>query len=509
MNRAFTLIELLIAMVLTLILVTAIAQFYAVVGDSVKDGRAIIEMGGRIRTAQLQLLSDLEHCTSPAGPWVDESLANGYFEYFEGRATDFDWNGDGTHDLTAATTHTNMLGDGDDFLAFTIRSLDQPLTGRVYNPNTNETSITQSNLAEVIWWVGFDDENGNSTWDFDEPRNIYRRQLLIRPDITGINGVDPDISQADGMRKYQTKAAAMTRLRTLQQQHDLSLSARGVRRDNGTMVYRIDSNSISDVCRREHRFHHDQAELSVVNQVWLVGNFPFRQMLLPSISAKTQGVTDQTSFVLQGDYQGEDVMLSSVLGFDVQIYDPYARLWPEDASPPTVAVGPSDAGYAAAVQAARNVGTPPLVGLGAYVDLGYYRTLPALLQNESNTSGINPPHFAGLPAFPPALPAAGRVNYLNQLGLTFDTWPLAYERDGMFQLASWGAPVGRMDLASNGLDDIGPSGGYDSGVDDPLERETNAPYPNQPRGIQVKIRVYEPSTRQVRQVTVASDFVNE
>src|SRR3954451_24321067 len=44
-RRAFTLIEMLIAMVLTLILVYAIAEFYAFIGDTVKDGRASIEMG--------------------------------------------------------------------------------------------------------------------------------------------------------------------------------------------------------------------------------------------------------------------------------------------------------------------------------------------------------------------------------------------------------------------------------------------------------------------------------
>ena len=40
LSRAFTLIEMLIAMALTLILVYAIAEFYAYVGTTVKDGRA-------------------------------------------------------------------------------------------------------------------------------------------------------------------------------------------------------------------------------------------------------------------------------------------------------------------------------------------------------------------------------------------------------------------------------------------------------------------------------------
>src|SRR5687768_4536190 len=90
---AFTLIELLIAMVLTLILVTAIAQFYAVVGDSVKDGRAIIEMGGQLRAAVERLKDDLDLNTVTTTPWVDYGAAAGYFEYREGIACDFNANG--------------------------------------------------------------------------------------------------------------------------------------------------------------------------------------------------------------------------------------------------------------------------------------------------------------------------------------------------------------------------------------------------------------------------------
>src|SRR6185295_6251929 len=58
MRRAFTLVELLIAMALTLILVYAVAQFYAFVGESVRDGRAQIEMGGQLRAASQRLQDD-------------------------------------------------------------------------------------------------------------------------------------------------------------------------------------------------------------------------------------------------------------------------------------------------------------------------------------------------------------------------------------------------------------------------------------------------------------------
>src|SRR6478609_1988737 len=91
-RTAFTLVELLIAMVLTLILITSIAQFYAIVGESVKDGRAIIEMGGQMRAAVERLRADLDQMTVAVVPWTDDGGASGYFEYFEGTACDYNAN---------------------------------------------------------------------------------------------------------------------------------------------------------------------------------------------------------------------------------------------------------------------------------------------------------------------------------------------------------------------------------------------------------------------------------
>ncbi|TSA02782.1 MAG: hypothetical protein D4R77_12130, partial [Planctomycetaceae bacterium] len=44
-------------------------------------------------------------------------------------------------------------------------------------------------------------------------------------------------------------------------------------------------------------------------------------------------------------------------------------------------------------------------------------------------------------------------------------------------------------------------------VDEAAERETSPPYPVPLRGIEIRIRCYEPSSRQVRQVTVRHTFV--
>jgi hypothetical protein len=49
----------------------------------------------------------------------------------------------------------------------------------------------------------------------------------------------------------------------------------------------------------------------------------------------------------------------------------------------------------------------------------------------------------------------------------------------------------------------------DDVVDDVGERETVPPYSQPLRGLRVRIRMYEPSTRQIRQATVETDFLRE
>ena len=60
------------------------------------------------------------------------------------------------------------------------------------------------------------------------------------------------------------------------------------------------------------------------------------------------------------------------------------------------------------------------------------------------------------------------------------------------------------DEGTDGLDTDGING-----VDDPGERETSPPYPVDLRGIEVRIRMMDFNTRQVRQVSVVGDFVPE
>jgi len=153
----------------------------------------------------------------------------------------------------------------------------------------------------------------------------------------------------------------------------------------------------------------------------------------------------------------EDVILTNVIGFDVRVFDPQARADTANGVP----LYPGDPGYAAAAGAA-----------GVYGDLGWHADLPPNLQPSSRqeaiekgfgTLGQPPDSKSGLAA--PAVPAGVA---------TYDTWSQHYE-------------VG-------------------AGLNDPAAYLRAPPYPVPLRGLEVRIRCYDPASKQVRQVTVRHAF---
>jgi len=118
----------------------------------------------------------------------------------------------------------------------------------------------------------------------------------------------------------------------------------------------------------------------------------------------------------------------------------------------------------------------------------------------------------------------------------YDTWTVQYENDGLDQTrrtnqtnvnfyAEAGSPIDwfsglayadsvdsdgdgifdeGLDEGANNLDDDGING-----VDDIGERETSPPYPVPLRGIKVTLRIWDPDSRQVRQVSVVANLTPE
>ena len=250
----------------------------------------------------------------------------------------------------------------------------------------------------------------------------------------------------------------------------------------------------------------------------------------------------------------EDVILTYVIGFDVKIWDPGAPIYqyiiPATGTTParTVSLAPGDPGWMAA--ACAMAGISPWsqysnkyqwVGCGAFVDLGYGYYYyggttnplqqpifyPRITNNSTATAypnplgvpvnsaglpvGMNhPPNPAGMPQPHFDLANHWPVNHPTRLDRTYDTWSTHYamnapdeDPDPTHARAPDQHYVGNVLVTANdGFDDDGLNGPDDLG-----ESMYAPPHPYPLRAIQVKIRAFEPSSRQIREVTVTQDFL--
>lgn len=259
---------------------------------------------------------------------------------------------------------------------------------------------------------------------------------------------------------------------------------------------------------------------------------------------------------------GEDIILTNCIGFDVKVWDPGAPIIEQTVGARTVTLLPGDPGYLAAVANSTwpggAAGAPVRVSYGAYADLNYMCRMgpqnwpgvtdptntfvreklarPAywnLIRNNPNSNEPEPWFYgagdyrSGLRGQPPDNDTATWDNndtavvgesYADvrawPLPSVYDTWSTHYESDGINQ-DNDGFTDEAIDAIDNPAimtandDNYGqhqPVGMPNGVVDDPIECETSPPYPVPLRGIQVKIRVYEPDSKKIREVTLVQDF---
>jgi hypothetical protein len=361
----------LISVTLTLLIMFAVVRVFELMGNGLAQGRATIEMAGQLRSVAHRLQQDLDWITVTTLPWVNSESGMGYLEVIEGPRNDrdpdldnflgatTDVNGDGVLD------HDTSQGDIDDILMFTIRSHGEPFVGRIQGALTRRPDgtilvapptqpgpgqVIESQLAEVIWWVRYDDADGDGVRSFDEPFMLHRRVLLIRPDL--------DLSA------FSRNEQAFFNANDISACPNVEPGGTGMK-----------ANSLSDLTKRENRFAHLR---SLGNSQR--GFFPF-PLNPASVVAKF------------GPFLGEDVILSDVLAFDVRVYDPQA---PVDISGSVVPapIVPGDPGYVLSNSVAR----------GAYVDLNYARDNSTTLEN-SYFSGPSHP-LSGLREYPDGSPVS-------------------------------------------------------------------------------------------------------
>ncbi len=493
--RGMTLVEMLVATTCTLILMGAIAQVFGAFGTAVSDSRSMIELDAQLRSVAWRLRNDLSGATARTLPPLEVEAGEGYFEVIEGPRVDVDGGVDRTSLAPA---------DIDDVLLFTTRNTETPYLGR-YTSNPAAPGTTQTNesqLAEVAWFLR-PTEPSTGTSPPVTTYTLFRRQNLV----IGYVGFKPFYDRADGSKgANQVDWVTFNSWAKFFDQFDLSTQLQTARAPDGTITSQnIFPNSLADLTRRENRFMHNGAgTIDAASGKYrfpdgtVLGKSNYHWQLTPAPDGL---VFDTRNSVINSDgltlalannstRVGEDVVLTNVIGFDVRVFDPGA--------PVGVSVGgdsavvPGDGGFAAAT----------IAGNGAYVDLGWNKGPYGVVA----TSGQRP-RFANL-----AEPMSGLRSAAGPA--IWDTWSTHYESNGFDDDNDGVADEGAdgLDNDSDGKVDESPydvdgDGLFTGAGDDPGELETLPPYRFPLRGIEIRLRCYEPSSRQVRQVTIRHSFV--
>jgi type II secretory pathway pseudopilin PulG len=416
-RRGLSLIEIMIAMVMTLIVLGAMMAAFSYGSTEMAKGRAAIELNNRLITAEEQLRRDLDRITVDVKPHQFlPFLPKGYVEIVDGPETDYDSDNESTFVFPAGGTtygqdfshggNELVFGDRDDYFACTIKSDGKPFRGRLGN------EIVESHFAEVVWFSTPNPATVDTT-----DHMICRRQLLILPteSLAGYTAGDAFFAQND-------------------------ISAREVLVAPG--VTALVANSLTDLAIRGNRFCH-------IAQ-----------------AADNPASSSLNTDLLPSRFNEDHIICTSVAAFDIQVFSP-------DSSVYVLADGTiAESSDFCSSSPRGTLGTlTPLSG--AYIDLG-----------------------KGTGLLGGAMLASANCNYGVDFAMTenavYDTGTSQYNRNEA------------NDSGSNGVVDPGGVAGV---ADDPGEGDSIAPFNTPVRGIKFSMRVIEPNTKQVRQLTVKKSFV--
>jgi type II secretory pathway pseudopilin PulG len=412
-REGFTIVELLVASSIALVVMGALTSLFALFGRSVSDSQATVDLNNRMRLAANRLRLDLAGLTAALAPPLDAESGAGYFELIEGPQNDLAFvNG-------SAPQH--LLGDTDDRLLLTTRSMTQPFSGKY------GSSRIESDTAEVAWFCltsGYQPVPGLQL------QTLYRRKLLV----VGYVGQTP----------FTNNRLAGTSLADAYNTYDISL------REDPTISNALVPNALADLMQRENRFLHG----SISTIFPMAGSTP--------------------AFNTASGREGEDVVLTNVIAFDVRVFDP-------DAVSRTNTSGsilfPGDPGYGAGTTASPQVS-------GCFIDLGQGVTM-----NGARNAGGGPTILSGT--------ANPKSQLLVSGTATYDTWTTHYEYNGKTDDGD-----ALIDEGTDGIDNT-PTNGL---VDEAAEHETAPPYESPLKAVEIRIRCYEPTSKQIRQITIRHAF---
>jgi len=280
-RRGFTIIELMMATLLTLMLMLVVVGLFAAVSQGIRNSRATMEMAGRLRAAKRKLQLDLEGRTVIVSPPARPAAGEGYLEIIEGPLGPVMpvW----TVDPTTTVAYNEDTGgpdttvaDFDDILMFTTRSRAGPFVGRY------GTGTIESYEAEVAWFV--------------RGRTLYRRVLLIAPQVmrpedgdwTRMRYLDNNYDSAmptnptddptddNGVVDAVDLTDAAGNSHSFYQWYDISARPEGY--DTSTTpgtTYWV-PNTLGDLTKRENRFAHRVHAVDIDVVAPIIHGFPYR-----------------------------------------------------------------------------------------------------------------------------------------------------------------------------------------------------------------------------------------
>ena len=542
-----TLVEMLVATTCTLILMGLVGQLFGVFGNAVSGSREVMQLDAEMRSVAWRLRQDLKGVTAPTLPPLDPDDGLGYFEYIDGPMRDF---GLATAQPPGGNADlTRLFGDCDDVLLFTTKSSDAPFVGKFGNDSI------ESDTAEVAWFL-------RPTGD---TYSLYRKQLLVVGNVASgvfsqygnrmpvvaaiedsdgngvINGSEVD-SLADDLINGPWQQFYE------QEQYDIAARAE----PDGTIPgYWLTPCTLSDLTNRENRLlhHYGPYDPNLSRSPWGVGLgncrtrtgapsqdpsnndlwYPYMFPTFDGTPHHFQATTPPPGLVFTGTRSGEDVVLTNVIGFDVKAYDPAAQVRALSGTPTL----PGDPGYLVTLASTPSASTPTS---GCYVDLRYDDRVgvtpdpqtPGPIDGQGGVSIYPPGRWSPFSTVGQRIHGAdaGSLNMINNNRLVsavlpqfpvYDSWSIYYEANEFNedQDANTDEGVDGIDndsLPVDGFVDDGPldlngDGFVNQSNNERGEQETAPPYPFPLRGIEIRLRCYEPRSRQVRQVTVRHTFV--
>ncbi len=260
-QRGYTLLEILLSVTLMLMLMYGVANIFSRVGSVMNETQSTMEMSNSLRNARDRLESDLTSVSVPLTPPRNSNNNEGYFCYIEGQGVSLRNNlysnnitysniggtqvgvyTPGQHSVALDSDRgTNVtdttVGDSDDILMFTAKAP----AGKYFRGRVGDETM-ESEYAEIVWFL--------------RGTTLYRRILLILPNEllqSKLNTVDySDV----GVASLNTNTNMDTRRKDVKQGYgffrfyDVSVHLDS----NGYVI----ANTLADLSNRANRYGYWQ-----------------------------------------------------------------------------------------------------------------------------------------------------------------------------------------------------------------------------------------------------------